>query len=45
MFVRINDVLLKIKEENRYMRIKRLKRRETPKAQVPPAEWQEFIEI
>ncbi|MBQ6410127.1 hypothetical protein IJI18_02640 [Candidatus Saccharibacteria bacterium] len=45
MFVRIKNVLLRIKEENRYMRIKKLKRREAIKAQVAPAEWQEFIEI
>ena len=35
-----------IKEKLRYMRIKRLKRSgEQKKSTIPPAAWQEFIEI
>ncbi len=35
-----------IKENIRYMRIKRLRRsKEYQKSKIPPAAWQEFIEI
>ncbi len=35
----------KIKEKNRYMRIKSLKRSHERKMKIAPADWQEFIEI
>jgi len=50
LFIALNSLLVvratNIKEKIRYMRIKRLKRsEERQKSKIPPAAWQEFIEI